>query len=144
MNSCYLCSIDRLIFESEMEMDAAHKEKLAQGRNDARAVKGYLEYLENNRPKRGRRRTEQSIKARLAGIETELEECSSLARLNLYQEQIDLAAELDSIDKKVDGTESRAAFIEAAARYAKSKGISRAAFKQMGIDAATLKEAGIR
>ena len=116
-------------------MDAAHKEKLAQGRNDARAVKGYLEWLEINRPKRGRRRTEQSINARLAAIELELAECSPLARLNLYQEQIDLAAELESMSKKVDGTESRAAFIEAAARYAQSKGISKAAFKQMGIDA---------
>jgi hypothetical protein len=133
-----------VIFESEIEMDEAHKEKLAQGRNDARAVKGYLEYLENNRPKRGRRRTEQSIKARLAGIEAELTECSPLARLNLFQEQIDLAAELESMDKKVDGTESRSAFIEAAGRYAKSKSISKAAFKQMGIDAATLREAGIR
>ena len=125
-------------------MDAAHKEKLAQGRNDARAVRGYLEWLEINRPKRGRRRTEQSINARLAAIELELAECSPLARLNLYQEQIDLAAELDSMSKKVDGTESRAAFIEAAARYAQSKGISKAAFKQMGIDAETLREAGIR
>jgi hypothetical protein len=133
-----------VIFESEIEMDAAHKEKLAQGRNDARAVKGYLEWLESNRPKRGRRRTEQSINARLASIELELAECSPLARLNLYQEQIDLAAELESMSKKVDGTESRAAFIEAAARYAQSKGISKAAFKQMGIDAETLREAGIR
>ncbi len=125
-------------------MDASHKAKLAQGRSDARAVKAYLEYLENNRPKRGRRRTEESIKSRLAAITEELENASPLARLNMYQEQSDLESELASMEQKVDGTALRAAFIEAAGRYAESKGLQKAAFKQMGIDAATLTEAGIR
>jgi hypothetical protein len=56
----------------DLSMDATHKAKLAQGRSDARAVKGYLEYLEDNRPKRGRRRTDESIKARLSAISTEM------------------------------------------------------------------------
>lgn len=125
-------------------MDADHKAKLAQGRADARVVKAYLEYLEDNRPKRGRRRTEDSITARLAAIELELEDASSLARLNLYQEQTDLEAELAAMKEKVDGTELRANFIEAASRYATSKGIRRAAFRQMGIDLQTLREAGVK
>jgi hypothetical protein len=124
-------------------MDEAHKAKLAQGRNDARAVKGYLEFLEDNRPKRGRRRTEEGIKQRLLIIESELESASPLARLNMYQEQMDLAAELEAMGEQVDGSELRAAFVEAARRYSESKGISRAAFKQMGVDAATIREAGI-
>lgn len=125
-------------------MDASHKAKLAQGRSDARAVKAYLEYLENNRPKRGRRRTEESIRSRLEAIAGELESASSLARLNMYQEQADLEAELSALEEKVDGAALRAAFIEAARRYAESKGLKKAAFRQMGIDAATLTEAGIR
>jgi len=125
-------------------MDASHKEKLAQGRSDSRAVKAYLEYLEGNRPKRGRRRTEESVRSRLEAISEELESASSLARLNMFQERTDLEAELAALEQKVDGTALRAAFIEAAGRYAESKGLQRAAFRQMGIDAATLTEAGIR
>jgi len=125
-------------------MDADHKAKLAQGRADARAVKAYLEYLENNRPKRGRRRTEESIGARLEVIDAELETASPLARLNFYQEQTDLQDELAAMQQKSDGSELKAAFAEAAGRYAKSKGIGKAAFKQMGIDAKTLSEAGIK
>lgn len=125
-------------------MDADHKAKLAQGRKDARAVKAYLEFLEENRPKRGRRRTEESITKRLGEITAELETSSPLARLNLHQEQMDLEAELEAMGTKVDGTELRAGFVEAAGRYAASKGLSKAAFKLMGIDAATLREAGIR
>lgn len=125
-------------------MDADHKAKLAQGRRDARAVKAYLEFLESNRPKRGRRRTEESIAARLSVIDSEIEGASPLARLNLYQEQTDLANELEAMKSRVDGTELRAAFIEAAARYGESKGIQKAAFRQMGVDAATIREAKIR
>jgi len=124
-------------------MDDDHKAKLAQGRKDAHAVKGYLEFLELNRPKRGRRRTEASIKARLAVIGSELESASPLARLNMYQEQSDLADELDAMQQQVDGSDLRAAFVEAAARYADSKSIGKAAFRQMGVDAATLREAGL-
>jgi len=124
-------------------MDAEHKAKLEQGRKDARAVKAYLEFVETNRPKRGRRRTQESITNRLAAIEEEMASASALARLNLFQEQADLAAELEALKTQVDGTEMRAAFVEAAGRYAASKGIQKAAFKQMGVDAATLREAGI-
>ena len=125
-------------------MDEEHKAKLAQGRADARAVKGYLEYLENNKPRRGRRRTVESITKRLATIEQELDDATPLARLNLFQEQSDLSAELETLKQKTDGSELRAAFVEAAGRYAKSKGLEAAAFRQMGVDAKTLKEAGIR
>ncbi len=124
-------------------MDADHKAKLAQGRADARAVKGYLEFLETNKPKRGRRRTPESIGKRLAAIATEVEDASALARLNLFQERANLEAELAAMEETVDGDALRAAFIEAAGRYAESKGLKPAAFKQMGVDAATLKEAGI-
>lgn len=124
-------------------MDDQHKAKLAQGRNDARAVKGYLEFLENNKPKRGRKRTPESIEKRLGKIEQELPDAGSLQRLAMLQEQEDLAAELETMGEVVDGTELRAAFVEAAARYGKSKGIKRSAFRKMGVDAKTLTEAGV-
>jgi len=125
-------------------MDAEHKAKLERGRKDARAVGAYLEFLETHRPKRGRRRTEESITKRLAVIEEELVEASPLARLNLHQEQSDLTAELEAMKNQVDGSELRAAFIEAAGRYSENKGIKKAAFRQMGVDAATLREAGVK
>ncbi len=124
-------------------MDADHKAKLAQGRADARAVKAYLEFLETNKPKRGRKRTPESIGNRLAAISAELDSASALARLNLYQEQSDLEAELAAMEETVDGDALKAGFVEAAGRYADSKGLKPAAFKQMGVDAATLREAGI-
>src|SRR5438067_1738803 len=43
-------------------MSAQHKEALAVGREQGRAVRRYLEALEANRPKRGRKRTTDSVK----------------------------------------------------------------------------------
>lgn len=125
-------------------MDAAQKEAMAQGRKDARAVGAYLEWLEANKPKRGRRRTKESIGKRLEVIASELDSSSAIARLNLLQEQMDLEAELEAMDQAVDGTDLRIGFVQAAARYSASKGISRAAFRQMGVDAKTLTEAGVK
>jgi len=64
-------------------------------------------------------------------------------RLKLIQERDDLGAELKRMDLNGRVEVLRAAFIEAAGRYAVSKGISRSTFREMGVDAATLTEAGI-
>ncbi len=43
-------------------MSAEHKAALAKGREEGRAVRRYLEALEEQRPRRGRKRTPESIK----------------------------------------------------------------------------------
>ena len=53
-------------------MTDEHKSALAEGRNHARIVGRYLEALEAHKPKRGRRRTADSVKKRLGVVETEL------------------------------------------------------------------------
>lgn len=125
-------------------MATEHKEKLAQGRADARAVKSYLTYLDENKPKRGRRRTPETIAQRLETLQQELATSNPLARLNLIQEQMNLEVELERLKNVPDDSSLRAGFIDAAARYSTSKGISRDAFRAVGVDAATLTEAGIR
>ena len=42
-------------------MSNEHKQALAEGREQGRGVRLYLEALEKNRPKRGRKRTSDSI-----------------------------------------------------------------------------------
>ena len=77
-------------------MTTAHKEAMAAGRAEGRVVKAYLDALQDQRPRRGRPRTTDSIRARLAAIETELAEAASLGRLQLLQERRDLESELES------------------------------------------------
>jgi len=124
-------------------MSDEHKAALAEGRNQGRAVRRYLEALEAHKPKRGRKRTADSIQKRLSRIDVELGNADPLKRLQLIQERLDLSTELESTEAKVDLTELEKGFVDAAAAYSARKGISYAAWRELGVDAAVLKRAGI-
>jgi hypothetical protein len=124
-------------------MSDEHKAALAEGRAQGRAVRAYLEALEANKPKRGRKRTPDSIKKRLDKITAELETADPLKRLQLTQEQLDLEAELAAGETTVDLGALEKDFIEAAASYASRKGISYSAFRSVGVPPAVLRAAGI-
>ena len=97
-----------------------------------------------HRPKRGRKRTPESIQKRLADIDTKLDSVDRLTRLQLVQERMDLEQELAAKSATVDLTALEEAFVGAASDYGRRKGISYAAWRDAGVDAAVLKRAGIR
>jgi uncharacterized protein YicC (UPF0701 family) len=125
------------------KMTTQHKAALAEGRAEGRAVKSYLEALEQNRPRRGRKRTPDSIKKRLAAIDDQLRDASALQRLQLVQERMDLERELATMSTKVDISGLETAFVKTAGKYAERKGISYAAWRELGVSAEVLKKAGI-
>lgn len=124
-------------------MSAQHKEALAIGRDQGRAVRRYLEALERNRPKRGRKRTIDTVKRQLASVDERLETADPLNRLHLLQERSDLEAELQQKDQVVDISELEEEFIESAQPYGERKGITYATWRQAGVSAAVLRSAGI-
>lgn len=125
------------------QMTDDHKQALAVGRAEGRLVRAYLEALESSRPKRGRKRTKDSIARRLERIDIELEEADPLKRLQLTQERLDLEVELEQMDSGVDLARLEKDFAKVAKGYAERKGITYAAFRQIGVPAAVLKKAGI-
>lgn len=124
-------------------MTDEHKAALAQGRAEGRAVKLYLEALEANKPKRGRKRTPDSIGKRLEKISAEMETASPINRLQLVQEKMDLEAELEGMDSQVDMSGLEDDFVVVAAAYGERKGISYAAWRAVDVPAPVLKRAGI-
>lgn len=125
-------------------MSDSHKAALAEGREQGRAVRRYLEALEAHKPKRGRKRTPESIERRLGVIDTKLADADPLTRLHLEQEKADLQRELASTQDKVDMQAIEEAFVEAAKPYADRKGIDYSIWRKLGVDAAVLRRAGIR
>jgi BMFP domain-containing protein YqiC len=123
-------------------MSDAHKEALAQGRQEGRAVRHYLSALEAHKPKRGRKRTTETVQKRLAAVEKLLGSADSVNKLDLIQERLDLQKELAS-KAKVDLEALEREFVKVAKGYAQRKGISYAAWREFGVDAAVLKKAGI-
>ena len=126
-----------------MPMSPDHKEALAQGREESRAVKRYLEALETSRPRRGRRRTPDSINKQLVAIEEKLATADALTRLKLLQDRVDLQKELSGAGEDVDLTSLEEAFVKVAKAYGERKGISYAVWREVGVDPAVLKRAGI-
>lgn len=124
-------------------MTDEHKAALDRGRREARAVKAYLEGLEATKPKRGRRRTADTIAARLEKIEAELADATPMSRLALVQERLDLQAELAAMEQTVDLEALEQGFIECAAGYGERKGITYTAWREVGVDPKVLEAAGI-
>ncbi len=124
-------------------MTDEHKAALAIGRAEGRAVRDYLDALRANKPKRGRKRTAESISARLGAIDEQLAEADPLAELKLVQERMDLANELENMGSGVDLSSLEDEFVNVAAGYSQRQGISYAAWREVGVDASVLKRAGI-
>jgi uncharacterized protein YicC (UPF0701 family) len=121
----------------------SHKQALNQGRAEVRAVKAYLDALEEHRPRRGRRRTAESIGKRLAAIEEELGSATSLQKLQLVQERRDLNSELEQIDTPVDLSALEDEFVNVARAYGERKGIAYASWRELGVTGEVLRRAGI-
>ena len=120
-----------------------HKAAMAEGRTQSRAVSAYLEALDNHRPKRGRKRTRESVDRRLAAIDKDLSSANPIKRLSMIQERLDLLKEKEGMAVAVDISGFEADFVAAAKPYSDRKGISHAAWKELGVPAHVLKRAGI-
>jgi hypothetical protein len=126
------------------QMSNEHLEALAKGRTEGSAVRRYLVALENHKPKRGRKRTPDSMKKRLTAVEQQLEHADPLTRVHLLQERIDLQNSLETSGEAVDIKALEDDFVKAARTYGERKRITYAAWREAGVDAAVLKRAGIK
>ena len=124
-------------------MSQSHKEALALGREQGRAVRDYLEALEAHKPKRGRKRTTETVQKQLADVEDRIPTADPLTRLHLIQDRLNLQREIAAMSEPVDVAALESAFVTVAADYGTRKGISYAAWREFGVDPAVLKRAGI-
>src|SRR4051794_9129156 len=78
-------------------MTAEHKAALATGRDEGRTIRRYLEALEANRPRKGRKRTRESVEKQLNETLDRLTKASALDRVQLLQRRLDLEQELEGM-----------------------------------------------
>jgi hypothetical protein len=125
-------------------MSEEHKVALAAGRAQGKAVRDYLDALAGTKPKRGRPRTAETVRQQLDAIPKAMAEADAVTRLQLIQKRIDLEAELERLSGPSADIEAlEQAFVDVAKAYSAAKGISYAAWREIGVDAAVLKKAGI-
>jgi hypothetical protein len=124
-------------------MSEDHKAALAKGREEGRIVRRYLEALESTKPRRGRKRTPESIRKRLFAIDNSLGTADPLSRLHLIEERQRLEAELSHTGDTVDLAALEKSFVKVARVYGERKGISYSAWRTVGVSASVLQQAKI-
>lgn len=126
-----------------MAMSDDHKEALAQGRKEARAIKAYLKALESRKP--GRPVSKESLEKRLQTVSEKLAASDNpLETVDLIQSKLDIEKALGELDKSQDMEALEAGFIENVGSYSERKGVTYTAWREFGVPAAVLKKAGIR
>jgi hypothetical protein len=124
-------------------MSAEHKAALAKGREQGRAVREYLTALEQER-KPGRRGDRGSVEKRIADVQRRIDdEPDPSKRVELIQRRLDLEGQLIAMQEEGDLGALEQGFVEAAAEYSERKGISYTAWREVGVPAAVLKQAGV-
>lgn len=126
-------------------MSDDHKAAIAAGRIEAAAVSDYLEALEGQRPKPGRRATPEKLTERRAGIDAQLAagDVKPIKRLEMLQTRRDIDTQLAALADEPDMTSVEAGFVTHAASYGQRKGITYATWREAGVPAELLGKAGI-
>lgn len=125
-----------------MAMSQEHKDALAVGREQARAIKAYLKAIESRKP--GRPVTKESLEKRLKSVKEKLAASDNhLKTVDLIQTKLDIEEALSTIDDASDRDGIEAGFVAHAKAYSERKGISYTAWREVGVPATILKSAGI-
>lgn len=124
-------------------MSADHKKALANGRHQGRIIREYLEVVEATKPRRGRRRTVDSITKRLSAITVEMKTADPVTKVRLIQERLDLRTELAGMKTKAQIAAAESGFVKVARAFSARNDISYDAWREFGVQATVLKRAGI-
>lgn len=124
-------------------MSEEHKEALARGRREARAIKAYLKALESRKP--GRPVSKESLQKRLEKVSERLESADNpLETIDLIQSKLDIEKALSEVKNAQDMGSLEGGFVESAASYSERKGVTYTAWREFGVPAKVLREAGIK
>lgn len=125
-----------------MSMSDDRKAAQAQGRNESRAVRAYLDALSQKKPRGGNL---ENLQSRIDGLTTKIEaEDNSLKRLQMIQQRFDLEDRLKAAGNEVDREALEADFVGVAASYSDRKGITYSTWREFGVSPAVLKAAGVK
>jgi hypothetical protein len=119
-------------------MSDEHKQAIAEARRQNQAVRDYLNALTTAKPA-GRRPTTSPEQ-----LQEQIDaEGDPVKRLELIQRRLDLEDRLAGEQDLPDLETLEAEFVAVAADYASRKGITYTAFRELGVPASALKQAGI-
>jgi len=128
---------------SSRKMTEEHKAALAKGREQGRVVREYLAAL-NEEKKPGRKLDPETLQQRIDETQQQVDvETDPAKRVELIQKRLDYEEKLANTGEQVDLEALQKDFVKEAKEYSERKGITYSAWREAGVPAAVLKEAGI-
>ncbi|MDP8929562.1 MAG: hypothetical protein M3O70_13575 [Actinomycetota bacterium] len=106
-------------------------------------VRKYLEALHTD-GQRGRPINRQSLEAKIERLQSQInEEPNAARRVELIQQRLDAERRFAGLEESTDRESLERDFIEVAEAYSERRGITYTAWREVGVPAAVLREAGI-
>lgn len=125
-----------------MALSQEHKDALARGRLEARAIKAYLTALASRTT--GRTPSRETLERRLTAINSKIAGSDDpLKTVEWIQNRLDILDAMKRLGDSENFEELEAGFIKHAANYSERKEISYTAWREAGVPAATVRAAGI-
>jgi hypothetical protein len=123
-------------------MTEEHKQALAEGRRQSRAVRNYLEALESESQSSGL--DEETIQQRIEEIQSKIDaEDNHARRVELIQQRLDYEEQLSQVEEGLDIQELEREFVDVVEAYSERKGLSYKAWREAGVPASVLRDAGL-
>lgn len=125
-------------------MSEEHKEALARGRAQGRAVRDYLSALERRRS-RGKMPDRSTVQQRIEEVQRKIDaEENPAKRVELIQRRLDHEEQLIALDDEPDMEALQDGFVDAVREYSERKGISYHAWREAGVPAEVLRQGGVK
>ncbi|MBW3578977.1 MAG: hypothetical protein KY462_14805 [Actinobacteria bacterium] len=129
---------------AESGLSEEHKQALAKGRRQAKAVRDYLEALDSTRRRPGRPVDRRSLEKKIQRVQAQIdEETNAAKRVELIQRRLDAERQLAELEEQPDVEALEEGFKQAAGEYSQRKGITYSAWREAGVPASVLREAGV-
>lgn len=124
-------------------MSQEQKDAMAQGRREARAVRTYLDALERGR-RRGPKVTPDKLRDRISSTQDAIDaEKDPQARLELIQQRMDDEQRLEEEKGRDRIDDLEPGFVDVVSSYSERKGITYAAWRELGVPAKVLRAGGV-
>lgn len=107
-------------------------------------IRRYLSLLDIHPSRRGRKRSVEGVRRRIAELREGPPAADPIVRLDQIQERLDLEAELERLSVAEDLRALEDDFVKVLGGYAQRKGITYDALKEIGVATVVLRRAGLR
>lgn len=122
---------------------ATHKQALFDAKSESQKISHYLRALENRKKGRGPRKNPDVLERRIASLQVYVKEATGLRRLQAVQRIRNMQREQSELADAGNFGKFEADFIASAKSYSEKNGIDYGSWREVGVDAAVLKKAGI-